>query len=219
MPEQAPGSLPADGTTDAALADLLDALRQQGAAGFDPVSFAYLEALVKRLPPQSGALRERLENRLHEALAAFRERFAQADEAARRRADRPNQAQPSPLAELVARLAAQTSADASPAAGGTYAELKAVTYFRETWSTLSVDRQLTQALEQGPENAGPLNSHQLVLRALQRMREVSPAYLKRFMSYADALLWLDQANGGNLPQKRQAARSEPEKKHPRSKAR
>jgi hypothetical protein len=27
------------------------------------------------------------------------------------------------------------------------------------------------------------------------MRDLSPEYLERFMSYVDALLWLDQANG------------------------
>jgi len=77
---------------------------------------------------------------------------------------------------------------------GARGELKAMRYFRKTWSTLAVARQLTQAIEQAPENAGPLNSHRLVLSSLALMRDISPDYLGRFMSYADTLLWLDQAS-------------------------
>jgi Protein of unknown function (DUF2894) len=36
-----------------------------------------------------------------------------------------------------------------------------------------------------------------VLRSLTLMRELSPDYLSRFMSHIDALLWLEQANGGS----------------------
>jgi hypothetical protein len=82
---------------------------------------------------------------------------------------------------------------------GARAELKSMRYFRNTWSRLSVDRQVTQAIEQGPENAGPLNSHLLVLRSLALMRDISPDYLNRFVSYVDTLLWLDQADRKNRP--------------------
>ena len=34
----------------------------------------------------------------------------------------------------------------------------------------------------------------------KRMREISPDYLNRFVAYADALVWLDQATGGRLHQ-------------------
>ena len=76
---------------------------------------------------------------------------------------------------------------------GSRSELKAIRNFRNTWSRLSVNKQVTQAIEQAPENAGPLNSHMLVLRSLALMRDISPDYLNRFMSYVDTLLWLDQA--------------------------
>jgi hypothetical protein len=32
-----------------------------------------------------------------------------------------------------------------------------------------------------------------VLQSLKQMRDISPQYLEQFMSYADTLLWLDQA--------------------------
>jgi len=72
-------------------------------------------------------------------------------------------------------------------------ELKSVRYFRDNWSKLSIERELAEA--QPPENAGPLNSHLLVLRALERLQTVSPDYLHRFAPYAEALLWLEQADG------------------------
>ncbi|RJG01027.1 DUF2894 domain-containing protein [Noviherbaspirillum sedimenti] len=80
----------------------------------------------------------------------------------------------------------------SAAHAGLRVELKTIQRFRNTWSKLSVDKQLTQALEQAPKNAGPINSHMLVLRSLALMRDISPDYLNRFMSYADTLLCLDQ---------------------------
>ena len=76
---------------------------------------------------------------------------------------------------------------------GPPAELRALRYFRRSWARLSVDQQLTRSLARAPEQAGPLNSQRLVLRSLTLMRDVSPAYLSRFMSYVDALMWLDQA--------------------------
>ena len=39
-----------------------------------------------------------------------------------------------------------------------------------------VDRQASQAIARGAANAGPLNSHMLVLRSLSSMRDLSPDY-------------------------------------------
>lgn len=62
---------------------------------------------------------------------------------------------------------------------------------RQSLSKLSVDKQVSQALRQAPQNAGPINSHMLMLRSLELMRELSPAYLEHFMTYADTLLGLE----------------------------
>lgn len=87
----------------------------------------------------------------------------------------------------------QDNVDSRPEVNaGSRAELKAIRHFRSTWAKLSVDKQVAQALQQAPKNAGPINSHMLVLRSLAMMREISPDYLNRFMSYADTLLALDQ---------------------------
>ncbi|WP_407277860.1 DUF2894 domain-containing protein [Aromatoleum evansii] len=115
----------------------------------------------------------------------------------------------SPLSGLLAHICRHTPEGASgdAAHGGHRAgaaftappELKSLSYFRSTWSRLSLDRQLSDAFAQAPENAGPLNSHHLVLQALGQMRDISPEYLRQFMSYVDALLWLDQADSNRIP--------------------
>ena len=73
-------------------------------------------------------------------------------------------------------------------------ELKSVTYFRQEWSKLSTEQQLTQTLAQAPENAGPMNSQHLVLQSLQVMHDIAPDYLQGFMSYIDTLIWLEHAD-------------------------
>ena len=113
----------------------------------------------------------------------------------------------SPLAELTRYLAQLSPEDADgqrAEAPGVRGELKAIRNFRKTWSKLSVDKQVAQAIEQAPDNAGPLNSHMLVLRSLALMRDISPDYLSRFMSYVDTLLWLDQAEIKDKPAAKKA---------------
>lgn len=130
-----------------------------------------------------------------------------------------------PLAELLAHIGQHTpevapsgSAMAPRAAVESPGELKALSYFRSTWSQLSVDQQLTQALAQVPDNAGPLNSHRLALQSLKLMRDVSPDYLKRFMSYVDALFWLDQTEIVRNPGQKNAADGDKKRKSTRRSA-
>ena len=125
------------------------------------------------------------------------------------------QAPRSPLADLLRHIALQSPAEAdgrlTPAGAALStapAELRTLRLFRSTWSKLRVDQQLAESLAKVPENAGPLNSNLLVLRSLKLMRDTSPAYLKCFMSYVDALLWLDQASVAAAPAKKIALRNE-----------
>ncbi|WP_151636228.1 DUF2894 domain-containing protein [Noviherbaspirillum aerium] len=88
-------------------------------------------------------------------------------------------------------------------------ELKTIRSFQKTLARLSVHKQVAQAIEQAPKNAGPINSHMLVLRSLALMRDISPDYLNRFISYADTLLCLDQGEKDRLApaKKSQAAKT------------
>lgn len=124
-----------------------------------------------------------------------------------------------PLAELLAQIDRPAPTDtgagaarATAAPAGPRGGLRSLAYFRSTWSRLSVDRRLSRAYAQAPGNAGPLNAHFLVLQALRRIREISPEYLVQFLSYADALLWLDQAQSGRSPAPKKASRGEGDKR-------
>lgn len=198
----------------------LDALRASGAADRDPVRFAYLEALTRRAAAQPEAIRQSLNAKISAA----------ASEIANRPAPTPAEitatSTASPLADLLAYISGQAhdqpdarlpanepstvnrknrpkskTASAGPRQQGP--ELKSVAIFRNEWSKLSTEQQLTQTLAQAPENAGPMNSQHLVLRSLERMRDIAPDYLQGFMSYIDTLIWLDHADptramGGKL---------------------
>lgn len=126
------------------------------------------------------------------------------------------------LADLVRHIAQHSPEDAD---GGLAediaprAELKTIRYFRNNWSKLSVHRHVKQAIEQVPDHAGPLNSHLLMLRSLALMRDISPDYLNRFVSYIDTLLWLDQADRTSRPTAKRIAQDETVKKMKGARAR
>jgi len=108
-----------------------------------------------------------------------------------------NNAQSTPLSALAGQLSHQRLQGGTDGLGKIGSaeigpDLKATQYFRKTWAKLSVDKRVTQALGQAPKNAGPINSHMLVLRSLALMRELSPDYLHRLTAYVDTLLCLDQ---------------------------
>ncbi|MDP3864721.1 MAG: DUF2894 domain-containing protein [Rhodoferax sp.] len=197
----------------AQLADLCLA----GAAQHDPVTCHYLQALLERAGRHQGEVRRLLDVRLGQALQTFQRRFELAQrEASPASVGQESRASGASLRELTRYIAqhAQQQADTSQSgvlqsATRSRPELKSVRQFRNTWSKLSVDRQVAKALRQGPQNAGPINSHRLVLASLALMREISPDYLNRFMCYADALLCLDQSG---------QARPAPAKKSSRAKA-
>jgi hypothetical protein len=99
---------------------------------------------------------------------------------------------------------AQQAISRAPTAAAPTLELKTVRESRATWARMSVDRQLSLAMKQGPQNAGPINSHMLVLRSLTMMQDISPDYLSRFVSYVDTLLFLDPGEM-DVPVKRKKA--------------
>ncbi|HDV6357027.1 TPA: DUF2894 domain-containing protein, partial [Burkholderia cenocepacia] len=68
----------------------------------------------------------------------------------------------------------------------------------------------------------PLNSNSLVHRSLATMRELSPDYLQQFLSYVDALAWLEDLVGGGAQPEKEAPRAKaakPARKTTRAKAR
>lgn len=186
---------------------MLDAWREHGADRMDPVRFHFIEALDRRAAGHSGEARRILDNRLSSLLDAYADDLKRA---AARTGDAGGAASPceparGPLGGLLDYIAGHAPADGDgPAAGNavprpaSYPELEVLDYFREIWSRLGAEKLLRQSLEQVPGNAGPLNSSSLVHRSLSLMRELSPGYLQQFLSYVDALSWIEQMNGGAL---------------------
>jgi len=193
----------------------LAAWRAEGAHRLDPVRFRLIEAMARRTTEHSGAAREGLDRRLEALVAAYASRTGQAAVAP----PPASVAAPGALAALSAQLAEHAAVDAhAPGGLGGAPELKTLGYFRQTWTRLNADRQLTQSLAKVPENAGPLNSHHLVHRSLLLMRELSPAYLHRFMGYVDTLMWVEQAHAQAATPSPEAPRA-PARKSARAKAR
>lgn len=178
----------------------LDALRRSGADRADPVRFRHLQTLTGRLAGQTDAVRRVLEGKLQAALDAYLARVAASPSvrATPRRAD-----DASPLVQLNRTLRARLPS-AGTATGGVapirvQGELASVDRFRRAWSSHRALVQVEQAAARSPANAGPLNSHALVLQSLALMQELSPAYLARFMAHVESLQWLEQAGTSRAP--------------------
>ena len=205
----------------------IEALARRAAAQGHPARQLLDRRLAQALT-EYGERFDRLQREARDAFARGSAQFPEAADALRQHCDAGDfgalhrllakleaQAGSRPLAELLAHVGRQAPQDttsglahASEAKVEPHSELKSVKVFRRTWSRLRVDQQLSDALAQAPENAGPLNSHSLVLRSLKLMRDISPEYLEQFTSYIDALLWLEQAGSGGSSTQKNAVRGE-----------
>ncbi|MEW6343766.1 MAG: DUF2894 domain-containing protein [Paraburkholderia sp.] len=197
----------------------LDAWRERGADRLDPVRFRFIEALDRRAAGHSGEARRVLDERLSRLLAAYAadlERPVPGIGESGNADARQDRSTRDALAALNEYIAGHHDALPGPAS---YPELDMLEYFREIWSRFRTGRQLQQSLEQVPGNAGPLNSSSLVHRSLSLMRELSPGYLQQFLSYVDALSWMEQMSSGDLPVGKEAPRPGSAKKGARAKAR
>lgn len=198
------------------VAESLQMLRQQGAQSLDPARFHYLEVLAQRMASAPLAVQPVLEGKLNAALADYTQRFQRGPGAT---ASRAESVPPTALAELNQYISATTQNNAAQSVASPSArepqskrEMRSVRRFRETWSKIAVVNQVDKAIERGPENAGPLNSHTLVLRSLSLMRGLSPDYLRRFVSHVDALLWLEQESQRQAPAEAKPVRKSRAKK-------
>lgn len=212
----------------------LDAWGDSGADRLDPVRFRFLQAMARRTAALQGLARQQLEDKLDTHLRAYAQLLEAVEpdastmdsaEASPAASATPQTA-PAPLTELLAYLTYPDAPDNDPtwdrdAIGlrEAYPDVQMLEYFRGVWSRVSADRQVRQSQEQVHKNAGPLNSNQLVHRALSLMRELSPGYLQQFLSYTDALMWMEQIHAATAPAPKESTRSGAAKKTSRAKAR
>ena len=174
---------------------LMQSLRDAGAAGVDAVGWHYIEVLAKRTQSQSGPAQTLLRDKLLQALQAFEVRLT--EHQAVTTSDPAPAAVPSPMATLLQDMAPPLQ-DAPVRAAidlfGTHRESPRVRQFRKQLRQISVQKRVSKAIARAPQNAGPINSHMLVLRALGLMRDISPDYLNRFMTHVDTLLCLQESD-------------------------
>jgi hypothetical protein len=187
----------------------IEALRREGAWRIDPLRFRYLEALAQRIPAQPDTVRLLLETKLRAALTDYAARFAaQPLHAGDLRA--ASEASCVPLVQLnhYVRSLRPVAAPAAPfGAAEDPHELDSVRRFRRAWSSNRTQDQLQQAVSRKPVNAGPLNSHALVLQSLALMADLSTDYLRRFLTQVETLQWLERAGHLQRPSPAKAAKA------------
>ena len=66
--------------------------------------------------------------------------------------------------------------------------------YKEVWAKQYANGLVNHSIENRPEDPGPLNGQMLAIRCLSTMRNLSPGYLNRFVSFVDTLLWLQQTD-------------------------
>lgn len=202
----APQALPETGA--------LETLRSQGLDRYAPVRFRYLQALEARMDGQPDSVRKLLAQRLDAALAAYVAQVRAApgvgasgvplpamvsggppDSAASTRAVAAlaqlnrDLGSPRPVTGNALGSDGHAVADASAPR-----ELRSVRQFSTTLARISAEQKVAKALARGPQNAGPLNAHRLVVQALAAMQAISPDYLQRFLVHAETLVWMEQAH-------------------------
>lgn len=187
--------MPSKPTSDSAI---LDAWREQGADRLNPLAFHYLLALQRRVAAHDGDARQVLQEKLSARINTYAEDLERTGFHA---ANNRNVVAPTALAtlsqELNLRATARnmrTSTSTSAETRQALPEMTVLHDLRKLWSRVHTGSQVRRSLRPSPENTGPLNSSHLVHRSLALMRTASPGYLQHFLSYVDALSWLEQLN-------------------------
>jgi hypothetical protein len=187
-----------------------------GAARFDAVGWHYIETLAERSGGHSGPAQALLNEKLNKALVQFKRRLDAAPQPSSTALQAPS---PSPFAALLSDMSRHApavlgslAAPAGPALKTTdwRAESPKVQQFKKQLSQISVQKQVRHAMAQAPQNAGPINSHMLVLRSLGLMRDASADYLSRFMAHVDTLMCLEETGKASAPAKK-ASPAKPKK--------
>ena len=148
----------------------------------------YLRALERRMASQPGPVQELLGARLPPDIAEATPAAAAPPRA---------MPAPSPLVQLnlairITQAARLATAPGEPAPDPD--ELASARRFRAAWDSGRTLDQVEQAIARKPAQAGPLNSHMLVLQSLSMMRELSTDYLRHFLVHVETLQWLEQAS-------------------------
>lgn len=214
--------------TIAGAAARLAALRARCSGGSAALRLDVAEALLRHAGQREGRARQLLARRLDEMLIELaKPATCVRDAGAATLPERRTLAGAAMLREFVAHLSAGddypmpaaseigapppfpafAAHEAGPSMGAGIAsglpmEPKSLRHFRRAWSRLAEEQRLQETMADLPENAGPLNAHLLMHRALQRMDALSPGYLGTFLNYAESLLWLESTQSSGVSARR-----------------
>ena len=169
--------------------------RAQTAPSLPATQVFFIEALARRAAMHEGETRQHLNQKLLLALAASTPHSP--DAAAPSTTPEAAPSTDTAINALTA-LRQQLEAQATTPARTAWRTENA-TSLRATWSAMHAQQRVTHALASKPPQAGPLNSEQLVHRALLMMREVSPDYLRHLVATIDTLSWAEQLQGRGGP--------------------
>jgi len=159
----------------------LAALRQAGAHHRDPVRFAYMESFATRLADSRRTPSRKHQEKLEQALADYRAHTAADNDESQ--GDHATAPYTSPLATLLTRLRGDGEAPR---------DLKALAPIREAQAKQQLAARIQHAITHTPGDAGPLNAHRQVARALAALQEVSPEYVEHLVTYLDDLMVLEK---------------------------
>jgi len=191
---------------------LLESLRQNGADQNDPVRFRYLESFEQRLRAKRLHKGTTHWRKLEQAISDYQ---AGLDSAGQRDEPTPDVGGNSPLSGLLDQLnetpeasveapqsvleqrvfgqSPQDPPKAHPAsAPNNPRPLKAMIRAQANQGHHVIAERIRHAIESTPKEAGPMNAHRLVSRAIAEMQTLSPEYLARFARYTDTLLTLER---------------------------
>ena len=225
----------------------LHALQENGAPGFNPVRFRFIESMARRALAQGEPTRQIVETAARRALDEYLAEFSLAREAAaaalKKSTNSTEQAQRlfeagrfkemhrllanaahvgdgKPLVSLAQYISRCESAGKESLEPDSFddilrqheddlinsttvsedavepqnpEQLNSIRRFREALVIRNADKLVSRAIKEIPEGAGPLNPQKLIVQSLASMRDLSPHYLNRFVSYIDTLLWLEEA--------------------------
>jgi hypothetical protein len=188
----------------------------QPAPGHTPWRLQAMQSLAERAQDHDGTARALLEQTLATHVAAYAQALTTPAPIADAPGTRPGQA-----ALHALRGALRAHADSAPGASRlptdpstpttAFPAMPAVAEFQALWSAVRTRSQVRQSLAQGPGDGGPLNSAVLVHRAMTRMGELAPGYLRHFMAYLDALAWMEHLQQGGLLGSKDAPKPSPGK--------
>ncbi|MCK0104901.1 DUF2894 domain-containing protein [Marinobacter sp. S0848L] len=189
---------------------LLAPLQAAGADQIDPVRFHYLATLEQRLRAkglQGSAHWHKLEQAVAELQTTEREQAEQSSEAEPRSrspllelidklnqaaGNTPAQAPRSPIEQLIFGAEEEQEFEGSQATPENPQPLKAMARATADHGVQALQERIQHAIEDIPQDAGPMNAHRLVSRAIAEMQRLSPEYLNRMVNYTDTLMALEK---------------------------